>query len=79
MSSKQPEEKQFSLKNTELNLIGNVNRRRDQALLDIFSYIALERLNYPVTENTEFRTDEKGDLYIKERPEETKKEEVEVA
>lgn len=79
MSDKQPEEKQFSLRNTELNLIGNVNRRRDQALLDIFSYIALERLNYPVTENTEFRTDEKGDLFIKERPEEKKDEEVEVA
>lgn len=77
--SKQPEEKQFSLKNTELNLIGNVNRRRDQALLDIFSYIALERLNYPVTENTEFRTDEKGDLFIKERPVEEDKTEVETA
>lgn len=78
MSNKKPEEKMFSLKNTELNLIGNVNRRRDQAMLDIFSYIAIERLNYNVTENTQFRTDEGGNLYISERPE-TKEEEVATA
>lgn len=73
-------EKQYSLKNTELNLIGNVSRRRDQAMLDIFSYIAIERLNYPVTEQTEFRTDEKGDLYISEREvEQAKEDEVAVA
>jgi len=72
-----PTEKQFSLKNTELNLIGNINRRRDQAILDVFSYIAIERLAYNVTEHTQFRTDEKGDLYISEI--EPTPEEVEVA
>ena len=77
--SKQPDEKQFSLKGTELNMISNCNMRHNAELVDLFSYIALERLNYPVTENTEFRTDEKGDLFIKERPEEAKEEEVKVA
>lgn len=73
--TKEPTEKQYSLKQTEINLIGNANLRRDQALLDLLSYIAIERLNYPVTANTQFRTDEKGDLYISER-EETKEDEV---
>lgn len=78
MSDKK-EEKQYSLKGTELNMISNCNMRHNAELVDLFSYIALERLNYPVTENTEFRTDEKGDLYIKERPEEKKDDEVKVA
>jgi len=73
-----PGEKTFSLKRTELNLIGNVTRRRDQAMLDIFSYIALERLNYDVTEKTQFRTDAEGNLYITE-VEETKEEEVAIS
>lgn len=78
VEKKSNEEKAYSLKTTELNLIGNVNRRRDQALLDLFSYIAIERLNYPVTEQTQFRTDEEGTLYITElEPEPT--EEVAVA
>lgn len=64
--SKQPEEKQFSLKKTELNLIGNANNRHNQALLDLFSYIAIERLAYDVTEQTQFRTDADGNLYITE-------------
>jgi len=79
MADKKPEEKQFSLKNTELNLLGNINRRRDQAMLDFFSYIALERLNYVVTEHTQFRTDEDGNLYISEHTPETNEEKVEVA
>lgn len=65
----EPEEKQFSLKNTELNLIGNATQRHNQTLLDLFSYIAIERLNYPVTQQTQFRTDENGTLFITELPE----------
>lgn len=59
-------EKQYKLSSTELNFVTNINGRRDQAMLDFFSYYALER-GYKVTENTEFRTDENGVLYISER------------
>lgn len=59
-------EKQYKLSNTELNFVTNINNRRDQAMLDFFSYYALER-GYKVTENTQFRTDEDGVLYISER------------
>lgn len=71
------EEKQYSLKNTEKNLIGNCNARHNAELLDIMSYIAIERLNYNVTKQTQFRIDEEGNMYITEI-EETK-EEVETA
>ena len=64
--TKKTEEKKYSLKNTEKNLIGNSNQRHNAELLDIFSYIAIERLNYPVTERTQFRTDEDGNLFIVE-------------
>lgn len=73
----QKDEKQYSLKNTEKNLIGNSNQRHNAELLDIFSYIAIERLNYPVTKQTQFRTDADGNLFITEVEE--AKEEVETA
>lgn len=80
MSDKQPEEKMFSLKNTEKNLIGNCNQRHNAELLDLFSYIAIERLNYDVTKQTQFRTDADGNLYITEVKEEAPTpEEVETA
>jgi hypothetical protein len=61
-----PGEKTFSLKHTEMNLIGNCNQRHNAELLDLFSYIAIERLNYNVTKQTQFRTDAEGNLYITE-------------
>lgn len=68
VDKKDTAEKVFNLKKTELNLIGNINIRHNQALLDLFSYIAIERLDYPVTEQTQFRTDAEGLLYITEVP-----------
>lgn len=77
-STKQPEEKQFSLKDIELRMIQNINERTNAELVDFMSFVALERLAYQVTERTQFRVDDKGVLYISERPEEPKAAEEEV-
>lgn len=77
MSDKQPEEKQYSLKNIELQIVQNINERHNAALLDFLSFVAIERLAYNVTKSTQFRVDNDGKLYIRELDEE--KEKVEVA
>jgi len=81
MSKDKSEEKQYSLKAIEVNVINNINSRHNAELLDFLAFIALERLAIPVTENTRFRIDEDGKLYVSEvEPEkEEKAEEVAVA
>ena len=76
--SKEQDEKQFSLKDVELQMIANINERNNAELVDMLSFIAIERLAYKVTPQTQFRVDGEGKLYISER-EETKEEEVAVA
>lgn len=75
------EEKQFSLKDIELQMVQNMHNRANQSLFDYFSFVALERLAYTVTENTRFRVDN-GKLYISEvepQSEQPTNEEVAVA
>lgn len=62
------DEKQFSLKSIELNLIANGQARAQQALFDICTFIATERLAWHVSERTQFRVE--GDkLFISDLPE----------
>lgn len=63
--SKSKEEKEFSLKNIEIQMIQNMHDRANQQLFDFFSFIALERLAYTPTKGTQFRVDN-GKLYISE-------------
>lgn len=65
----QEDEKTFSLKQIEQRVIGNINERHNAELLDMLSFIAVERLAYNVTALTQFRIDETGNLYIKEMAE----------
>lgn len=76
-----PEEKRFDLKDIELQVVQNMHNRANQSLFDFFSFIALERLAYTVTENTRFRVED-GKLFISEveaQPEQPTDEEVAVA
>jgi len=60
-----PDEKQFSLKAVELQMVQNIHERANSALFDMFSFIALERLAYTPTKGTQFRV-ENGNLFISE-------------
>lgn len=61
-------EKQFSLKAIELNLLANNQARAQQALFDICTFIASERLAITVTQRTQFRVED-GKLFVTELPE----------
>lgn len=61
-------EKQFSLKAIELNLLANNQARAQQALFDICTFIASERLAVTVSQRTQFRVED-GKLYVSEMPE----------
>lgn len=69
-----PSEKQFDLKQVELQMIQNMHDRSNSQLFDFFSFIAMERLAYTPTADTSFRIEE-GKLYIAE-VEPTNEEEV---
>lgn len=71
-------EKTFSLKPIEIQMVQNMHDRANSALFDFFSFIALERLAYEVTKNTQFRV-EQGKLFITEVEPEDKAEEVAIA
>lgn len=75
MSNEDSTERQFGLKPIELNLIANGQARAQQALFDICTFIATERLAWHVNERTQFRVDG-GKLFISELPEEAKEAEV---
>lgn len=75
MSDKQPNEKEFSLKPIEAQMIQNMHDRSNSQLFDFFSFIAMERLAYTPTELTRFRVED-GKLFISEREAEKKEEEV---
>lgn len=63
-----PEEKQFGLKPIELNLIANGQARAQQALFDLCTFIATERLAWHVDQRTQFRVED-GKLFISTLPE----------
>lgn len=70
MSNKQPDEKMYGIKDIELRLVEVIQSTYFTNLSNVLSFIALERLAYPVTQNTRFRI-EGNNLYIKEeKPEE---------
>jgi hypothetical protein len=58
-------EKQFDLKAIELRLVESLQQSYFGSLSNTLSFIALERLAYPVTSDTQFRIEE-GKLYIHE-------------
>lgn len=73
-TTKEEGEKQFSLRPVDLQMIQNFNERHNAALVDFLSYLSIDRLGYQPTEQTRFRTDDKGVLYISELPKEVKEE-----
>lgn len=73
---KEPDEKQFSLKQIETNVLANINARHNAELLDFLTFVAIERLAYNVTESTRFRTDGEGHVFISEVAPEQPAEEV---
>lgn len=76
--TKQDGEKQFSLKQIEQNVLANINARHNAELLDFLTFVALERLAYPVTELTQFRVED-SNVYISEREAEPTTSDQEVA
>jgi len=64
------EEKEYSIKNIELRLVETLQQTYFQNLSNVLSFIALERLAYPVTENTRFRIDGDKIFIHEETPEE---------
>lgn len=58
-------EKTFSLKPIEVQMVQNMHDRSNSQLFDFFSFVAMERLAYEVTQNTQFRV-ESGKLLITE-------------
>lgn len=67
------QEKEFGLKDIELRLVETLQQTYFQNLSNVLSFIALERLAYPVTEHTRFRIED-GKLFVHEdKPEETEK------
>jgi hypothetical protein len=65
-----PAEKEFGLKDIELRLVETLQQTYFQNLSNVLSFIALERLAYPVTENTRFRIEEKKLFIHEEKAEE---------
>ncbi len=57
MADKEPEKKTYSLKPNETELIRGELNRHNQALASILSFIAVERLAYPVDQETAFTLD----------------------
>jgi hypothetical protein len=56
--------KQFSLKPIEAQMVNTINQQSIAAMSNFLSYIALERLGYTVTENTQFELGDSGKLLI---------------
>lgn len=63
--SDKPDEKQFGLKENELKVVEALQSSYFSQLSMFLSFLAIERLAYNVTPNTQFRI-EKGQLYVKE-------------
>lgn len=71
MADKKPEEKQFSLKPVEIKLIEALQQSYFSNLANTLSFIALERLAYPVSQNTRYRV-EGNNIFIHEAIKEEK-------
>lgn len=65
MVNKQPQEKQFSLKESEVRMLMGIEELKNQQLSLFLSFIAMERMAYNVTLNTRFRVDN-NTLFIAE-------------
>lgn len=65
MPDKQPQEKQFSLKESELRMLMGIEELKNQQLSLFLSFIAMERMAYNVTLNTRFHV-ENNTIYIAE-------------
>lgn len=77
-NTEESSEKEFSLKQVELQMVQNMHDRSNSQLFDFFSFIAMERLAYTPTAHTSFRIED-GKLFIGETPGEEPKEEVATA
>lgn len=64
---KQPNEKQFSLKPIQEQVVQTLQQQFQSVVSNFMSYLAIENWGYTVTENTRFRI-EGGQVYITELP-----------
>ena len=68
--SNEPQKKTFSLKAVETQLLITTSQAHNSVISNITSFIAMERLAYPVTTNTRFKfSDDLKSLEIWEEPE----------
>lgn len=80
-SNDKPAEKQFDLKQIELQMLQNMHERSNAQLFDFFSFIGMERLALTPNKYTSFRVED-GKLLVGQReptPEELAEEENQVA
>lgn len=63
--TKQPNEKQYSLKPIQEQMITTIQQNFQAVISNFMSFIALENWGYTVTENTRFRVED-GQVYITE-------------
>lgn len=64
---KQANEKQFSLKPIQEQMVNTIQQQFQSIISNYMSYLAIENWGYNVTENTRFRI-EGGQVYITELP-----------
>lgn len=61
------EEKEFGLKEIELQVISGLQQSYFKDLSMFLSFVSIDRLGYRVTDQTRFRVED-GKVYIKEEP-----------
>lgn len=66
MKESKPESKQFSLKGIEMRMLEVMGNRHQEEFGNFLTFVATERLAYPVTPNTQF-TIERNNLNIVEK------------
>lgn len=73
--TKQDNEKQFSLKPIQEQMVATIQQQFQAIISNYMSYLAIENWGYTVTDNTRFRIEE-GQVYITELKPESETPEV---
>lgn len=73
--TKQDNEKQFSLKPIQEQMVATIQQQFQAIISNYMSYLAIENWGYNVTENTRFRIEE-GQVYVTELSPESETPEV---
>ena len=62
------EKKQFDLKDSEIQMLNAMNQSAQNAMANFLSFLCIERLAVPVTENTKFEVKDRTLTVWEEKP-----------